>query len=145
MGQRHIQTRVPDTLAERIDTFQENEGFMNDAEAIRHLLRAGLEAETEDTETTEDDNTDGTRTIVERIASGEVMQIATILMLTSALAMLATNYLLTTGYTTVGVLTAGIATLLLILAAITSWAAAIAQIVLARPLRELVIPRWVRA
>jgi Arc/MetJ-type ribon-helix-helix transcriptional regulator len=45
MGQQHIQTRVPDDLADRIDTYQEHEEYMNDAEALRALLRAGLDAE----------------------------------------------------------------------------------------------------
>lgn len=145
MGQRHIQTRVPDTLAERIDSFQESEGYMNDAEAIRHLLRAGLDAETEDREDTQDDDSDGTRTLIERLASPGMIQIGTILILTSTVAMLVTTRLLTAGYATLGILTAGTAALLLVLATLTIWAAAIAQIVLARPLRDLVIPRWVRA
>lgn len=62
MGQQHIQTRVPDDLADRIDTYQEHEEYMNDAEALRALLRAGLDAEGYAEDGVDDDPTDGTDT-----------------------------------------------------------------------------------
>lgn len=45
MGQTHIQTRVPNNLADRIEHYQENESYMNQAEALRALLREGLASE----------------------------------------------------------------------------------------------------
>jgi Arc/MetJ-type ribon-helix-helix transcriptional regulator len=48
MGQTHIQTRVPDELFERIEEYEESNDYMNQAEAVRALLRAGLDAEESD-------------------------------------------------------------------------------------------------
>jgi Arc/MetJ-type ribon-helix-helix transcriptional regulator len=68
MGQQHIQTRVPDDLADRIDTYQEHEEYMNDAEALRALLRAGLDAEGY-----ADDPTDGTDDSDESDTGGSIV------------------------------------------------------------------------
>jgi Arc/MetJ-type ribon-helix-helix transcriptional regulator len=54
MPQRHIQTRVPENVAEEIDTYQEHENHMNQSEAIRALLRAGLDAKQENGEEEEE-------------------------------------------------------------------------------------------
>jgi Arc/MetJ-type ribon-helix-helix transcriptional regulator len=45
MAPERVQTRAPDTLKEQIDEYQESDDFMNQSEAIRALLRAGLRAE----------------------------------------------------------------------------------------------------
>jgi Arc/MetJ-type ribon-helix-helix transcriptional regulator len=45
MAPKRVQTRAPDTLKEQIDEYQESDDFMNQSEAVRSLLRAGLRAE----------------------------------------------------------------------------------------------------
>jgi Arc/MetJ-type ribon-helix-helix transcriptional regulator len=44
----HIQTRVPSELYQKIEEYEEEGAYMNQSEAIRHLLRAGLDAEAEE-------------------------------------------------------------------------------------------------
>jgi Arc/MetJ-type ribon-helix-helix transcriptional regulator len=43
MTDQKVQTRVPDPMADDIETFQET-GYMNKSEAVRRLLRDGLDA-----------------------------------------------------------------------------------------------------
>ena len=54
MGQVHIQTRVPDEINDEIEKRLESGDFMNRAEVVRYLLRAGIEADqAEDTDPVE--------------------------------------------------------------------------------------------
>lgn len=48
MGQEHIQTRVPSKLYQKIEEYEREGAYMNQAEAVRNLLRAGLDAEAEE-------------------------------------------------------------------------------------------------
>jgi Arc/MetJ-type ribon-helix-helix transcriptional regulator len=59
MTDQKVQTRVTDEMAERIDTFQEDD-YMNRSEAIRKLLRDGLEANEPLDEEADDGNPDAT-------------------------------------------------------------------------------------
>jgi len=50
MGNEMFQARLNDDFAERIHEFRD-EQYMSKSEAVRHLLRTGLEAETDDEQT----------------------------------------------------------------------------------------------
>lgn len=55
MAKELIQTRAPDDLVTDIEEYQEEAGHLNRAEAIRTLLRAGLDAHTPPDEEPDDD------------------------------------------------------------------------------------------
>jgi Arc/MetJ-type ribon-helix-helix transcriptional regulator len=89
MGQTHIQTRVPDTLVEEIEEYQEDGDYMNRSEALRTLLRRGLEDAEGDAD--EDESEANTTQILPvnrhaQLAGGTVVWIAVI-----ALAVSTTN------------------------------------------------------
>lgn len=63
MTDQKVQTRVPDPMADDIETFQET-GYMNKSEAVRKLLRDGLDANRPlDEEPNTDDTTTGETTV----------------------------------------------------------------------------------
>jgi Arc/MetJ-type ribon-helix-helix transcriptional regulator len=85
MGQSHIQTRVPDELYERIEEYEESNEYMNQAEAVRALLRAGLEAEESD----EPDEYKKAMREAEHEESDQLLSLARLLEKTAALTVIA--------------------------------------------------------
>jgi Arc/MetJ-type ribon-helix-helix transcriptional regulator len=144
MGQDHIQTRVPSKLYQQIEEYEEEGAYMNQAEAIRHLLRAGLDAEAEEEpgeveEAVEDATGEAQGNslvgvgVVEAVASPKTVLLGAIILATSALIM-ATPL----AYPSIVVPALVVSTALAVLATVTIWLAAVAQLALARPLRALV-------
>jgi len=140
MGKDHIQTRVPSELYQRIEKYEEERAYMNQAEAVRHLIRAGLDAETEEEpneleKAVEEATTDakGNRGMVEAVASQKTVLLATIMVAVGALAVITAL-----AYPSM-VLPAGmVAGALLTMSVTTATLAILAQLALSRPLRALV-------
>lgn len=64
MGNELFQARLPDDFADRIHEYRE-ENHMTKSEAIRHLIRTGLEAETEEEKERD-------RPFLEQLADGSI-------------------------------------------------------------------------
>lgn len=134
MGKSRVQTRVEPDTKHQIDVYREEAG-VGDAEALRRLIRAGLAAEGHPVTTTDG----GPRSLLERIAAPFTIHIAAILGVLSVTTVTLAASLLNSGSVTValGLLTIGV--LLAAAMAVTTTAAALAQLALARPLRGLVV------
>ena len=82
MGNEMFQARLDDDFADRIHEYRED-NYMNKSEAVRHLLRVGLEAETRE----EEDSGEGRLGVLERLAGPNMMGVAVVLLFLSALSM----------------------------------------------------------
>lgn len=136
MGNEMFQARLDDDFADRIHQYRD-ENHMNKSEAVRHLLRAGLDAET----ATETEQEVRGRGLLERLAGAKMMMVAAVLLLTSAVSMVGAAWVGTSSI----LLTIALMNLsfVLMLASLTVIGVGIAAILaLERPLRSLVHTNW---
>lgn len=140
MGKKHIQTRVPEELGNQIEEYQESKEFMNDSEAIRELLRTGLEAKGYHDTTTDPDGGTDTTSILERIGSARTLGAGTVFTLLSVLPMFGAEFAVSNGDIALALVASTLAVLLMGVACVIIAAAALAQIALALPLHQAVYP-----
>jgi Arc/MetJ-type ribon-helix-helix transcriptional regulator len=125
-----LSAQFPSSEVEQIEEYREKHGY-NKSEALKKLVRRGLESEMDEKES-------NTATFLERLGSTRTVLIGSLLMMISGLFLFVGYQLAIINYSTIAFGIILISFILLILAILTVWAAALAQIALARPLRQLV-------
>lgn len=132
MAKEPLTTRLDADTKREVENYAE-EHEIGQTEASRRLIRAGLAAEGHPVATTDG----GEAGPLERIASTKTVVIGTVLFGLSILPILGAGEAATAGADTLAFGLLGLTTVLMILATATIWAAALAQLALARPLRGL--------
>jgi hypothetical protein len=136
-----VSTRVEHDTKDAIDAYTDSlDDDISDSEATRHLLRAGLAekgypvaaADGGRVRTIED-------TTLEKLGSRDTVLLATLGLGVTLLCFLSAHFLATTGDTLFALLVAVLGVFTLLLATGIILAAALAQLMLARPLRSLVL------
>jgi len=133
MGKTRVQTRVEPDTKSQIDEYAEARDI-GDAEALRRLIRSGLAAEGHPVTAADG----GTKSLLERLAAPSTVGLSAIFLLFSAALMGLAGVLASNGTLAAALVTLGISTVLMLLALGTVWAAVLAQLALAQPLRGLV-------
>lgn len=130
MGNEMFQARVPDEFAERIHQYREDK-HMSKSEAVRDLLRRGLEAETNE----ESDEITG---FLEEIAQEVVFLPAVLLSLVGVLLPYPAVLALQTGDQLIAAVTITASMVLMVGGIVVAVLSLLAQLALARPIRGLV-------
>ena len=135
MANEMFQARLPDDFAKEVHEYREK-NHMSKSEAVRHLIRAGLEAETSEDDT---DSTGGTYTPLERLATRWTVAFGGAVLMLGALLLMAAYILAVANSTALAFVVAGLSSG--VIAAGTGFIviAALAQLALARPLRGLLL------
>jgi len=131
MSKPLISVRVPNDLKEEFDDYADQRGISNSV-AMRRLLWAGLEAKTD----ADQEQSGGAGGMLERIASLRTVAHGVAFLAVAVLSLGMVALLPDAGTATV-VLLAAAGGVTLLLALLTMWAAALAQIALDRPLAGL--------
>lgn len=120
--------QFPSSESQQIEEYRQRRGY-NRSQAVRELVKEGLEAETEN----QKENT--SETLLERLASRRTMSLSIVPLLLATLVLAAGLY--TTSTFALGIILA-VSTVLAVAAAVIVTTATLAQLALARPLRGLV-------
>jgi Arc/MetJ-type ribon-helix-helix transcriptional regulator len=134
MGNEMFQARLSDDFAEEVHEFRQN-NYMSKSEAVRHLLRRGLEAEAESDGASEEPHT---TSILERIANGRLLVPSTVGAIIGTLLPAYGVLAVQQGDVVVGSVVMVLALVLLVVSTIGAASVVIAQLALAKPLRGLV-------
>lgn len=138
MGNELFQARLPDEFAEKIHEYREN-NHMTKSEAVRHLIRTGLEAEAEA------DDDEGDTWFLERLAQDSVFIPAVVIGLFGILLPYPAILAFQTGQVLWAVVFLTAALMFMIGGTIVAVASLLAQFALRRPLRGLAPFREVTA
>jgi len=132
MAKEPLTTRLDADTKQEVENYAD-EHEIGQTEASRRLIRAGLAAEGHPVATADG----GKKGPLERLASVRTLLASAALLALSILPMVGAYVAATTGADMAAFGLLGLTTVLMLLAVATTWAAALAQLALARPLRGL--------
>lgn len=133
-----IQTRVERDTKDAIDTYTDDHDDLSQSEAVRHLIRAGLAQKGYPVAAADGGRVRSVEdTTLEKLAAPRTMRVAAGLMLLSGVFMVFSTWFAQGGMFWPALVGTGITMISIVLAAVIATVAMLAQMALARPLREL--------